>query len=209
MKKLSCRLERYDSYSKEIISFPLDSMDGFSFRIALSAHNHELGDYEVADLEVNLKSLKLNRWSRATFRMGSCGNWDPPLITVTAEVSDANTEPFVGHRSHFDIKNITVDKDREVNVEEVMTKTWFRLIEERDWPLILRNDFANNLISTIEAVQTENAKPLASAITKPTPRKLTNRKKLTKAESNPLTPPKPTNDVSAPNWRKSTESFMI
>ena len=192
-KKFPFLLEKCDSYSHEIVSFPIDDPACLSLRISLQCRTLSDTWMEFAELSLSLKPFKMNRWCRAMFRMVSTCDIPAPLLILTMQISNAHIHPFECHRTHFPVESLESEPDT-VQVNDAMAMIWMKLLDEVDWPLAMRPDFDQALLKTVNDCKhgtqdTTNHKILGN----PRPRTIYQRQH--DSRKCPLTPPTPTNDL--------------
>jgi hypothetical protein len=190
-------LEDPYTYSKEIVSFPVDDPYEVYLRILLQCKRDSKGEFEFAEALLSLRALKLNRWARTSFRMTTLSEMAAPLLTITVEVSRLGSVPFSGNRTHWQADLIEV-KSRDMTARDgrVLAKIWTRVIDEKKWPLVLRPGFSQVLKRTIAEVlrgEGEKEEIKEEEVFEIIPRKLV-RERVLRKEACPLDPPEPTND---------------
>ena len=204
-KKFPFLLEKCDSYAQEIVSFPIDDPSGLAVHISMKFRNASDEWVEFAELSLSLKPMKMNRWSRAMFRMAPTFDVPAPLIVLSVHVSDSDVAPFSCHRTHFPVASIEKEPDA-VQCEDVMARIWMRLIEQRDWPMAMRSGFAGDLEKAVSDCERETEHAKACDGVKSRPRNLNVMKR--EDAKWPLAPPEPTNEMSGMCYGMKECPFM-
>lgn len=198
-KKTPFKLERFDSYSDEVVSFPVARQTGLFLRIALLCKSNNYEEIEFAEVKISLEGLKVNRWARTSFRMTTLCETSPPLIGLTLQLSEGHVAPFMCPRGHVEVEKLHVSDDAAQNVGNAVAAVWMRMLTEEQWPLVLRPGFLDRLRATVGAVRHERGDYMdhVPIVPKMKPRRVA-VKGLPKVDECPLWPPEPTSDFDMP-----------